>query len=63
MVDYHKREKIYDRDNMHTWELTHLALSYSNILEIDNLRGMTNLEKLCLDNNIITRITGLETLV
>jgi hypothetical protein len=24
---------------------------------------MTNLEKLCLDNNIITRITGLETLV
>ena len=33
-----------------------------DILEIDNLLGMDRLEELRLDNNIITRITGLETL-
>jgi Leucine-rich repeat (LRR) protein len=43
-------------EGMMTWELTHLSLSYSNILEIDNLGGMTNLKELRLDNNIITRI-------
>lgn len=48
---------------MRTWELTHLSLSYANILEIDNLGGMTNLKELRLDNNIITRIQGLEDLV
>ena len=62
---------------MKTWELTHLALSYFSkfyilnlifsrildILEIDNLLGMDRLAELRLDNNIITRITGLETLV
>ena len=37
------------------------ALS-SDIVEIDNLVGMADLVKLQLDNNIITRIQGLETL-
>jgi hypothetical protein len=34
MIDYHQREKIYDKDNMHTWELSHLALSYSSKFEL-----------------------------
>ena len=77
MVNYHREEKIFDREDMRTWELTHLELSYkskfsnlnimffrfSDILEIDNLLGMDRLEELRLDNNIITKITGLETLV
>jgi len=56
MIQYNKEEKIYDRQDMQTWDLTHLALSYKNILEIDNLMGMENLTKLQLDNNIITKI-------
>jgi Leucine-rich repeat (LRR) protein len=63
MVAYHKEEKVYDMEHMKTWDLTHLSLSYSNILEIDNLHGMTNLKELRLDNNIITRIQGLDDLV
>jgi len=63
MVNYHREEKVFDREDMKTWELTHLELSYKNILEIDNLLGMDRLEELRLDNNIITKITGLETLV
>lgn len=34
----------------------------TDIVEIDNLKGMDNLTKLQLDNNIITKIKGLETL-
>jgi hypothetical protein len=69
MIQYNKEEKIYDRQDMQTWDLTHLALSYKSkfkkfvtvviiidILEIDNLMGMENLTKLQLDNNIITKI-------
>jgi len=43
MVNYHREEKIFDKEDMRTWELTHLELSYKNILEIDNLLGMENL--------------------
>lgn len=48
---------------MPLWELTHLSLSYKNIIEIDNLQGMDRLQKLQLDNNIICRIQGLDHLV
>ena len=34
-----------------------------DIVEIDNLFGIESLTKLQLDNNIITRIQGLESLV
>jgi hypothetical protein len=30
MVNYHREEKIYDREEMRTWELTHLELSYKS---------------------------------
>ena len=76
MIEYNKEEKIYDKQDMQTWDLTHLSLSYKSklniyvtdfhyidILEIDNLIGMENLTKLQLDNNIITKIQGLDTLV
>lgn len=43
---------------MRIWDLTHLSLSYKNIVEIDNLNGMEKLTKLQLDNNIITKIKG-----
>ena len=32
MVTYHKEERIFDRDDMKTWELTHLELSYKSKL-------------------------------
>lgn len=48
---------------MQIWDLTHLSLSYRNIVEIDNLHGMEKLTKLQLDNNIITKIQGLDCLV
>jgi len=31
---------------MPLWELTHLSLSYKNIIDIDNLQGMDKLQKL-----------------
>ena len=40
-----------------------LKLSYRNILKIDNLDDLTRLHTLCLDNNVIEEIRGLETLV
>ena len=43
-------------DEMPLWELTHLSLSYKNIIEIDNLLGMDKLQRLQLDNNIICKI-------
>ena len=58
MINYLREEKIFDREDMRTWELTHLELSYKSkllvitttfiylcvdILEIDNLLGMDQL--------------------
>ena len=58
---------------MRIWDLSHLSLSYKSksfitdqlidIVEIDNLHGMEKLTKLQLDNNIITKIKGLDGLV
>jgi len=63
MVSYNKENKIFDRPDMRIWDLSHLALSYKNIVEIDNLRGLENLTKLQLDNNIIVKIQNLDNLV
>jgi hypothetical protein len=30
MVNYHREEKIFDKEDMRTWELTHLELSYKS---------------------------------
>lgn len=38
----------------------HLILSFKNIGRIENLVGFNNLQKLCLDNNLITEIIGLD---
>mmetsp|Transcript_4090 Transcript_4090/g.3944 ORF Transcript_4090/g.3944 Transcript_4090/m.3944 type:complete len:487 (+) Transcript_4090:158-1618(+) len=46
-------------DDMPFSDLLELRLSFQNILKIQNLRGLTSLKKLCLDNNIITKIEGL----
>mmetsp|Transcript_21016 Transcript_21016/g.20145 ORF Transcript_21016/g.20145 Transcript_21016/m.20145 type:complete len:92 (+) Transcript_21016:2-277(+) len=56
LVGYNKENRIFDNDNMHLWELTHLSLSYKNIIMIDNLYALEKLERLQLDNNIITKI-------
>lgn len=61
--DYNRENKIYDKDDMALWDLAHLSLSYHNIIDIDNLRGMEKLKKLQLDNNIIYKIQNLEHLV
>ena len=45
------------------WNLDHLALSYKNIIEIDNLEGLNKLTMLQLDNNIICKIHNIDHLV
>lgn len=40
MVEYNRENKIFDDDERQIWELTHLSLSFKNIVEIDNLSGM-----------------------
>lgn len=62
-MTYNRENRIFDKNDMPLWELTHLSLSYKNIIEIDNLQGMDRLQKLQLDNNIICRIQGLDHLV
>lgn len=44
-------------------EVTELCLSFSNIYQIDNLRGFERIVKLQLDNNIIEKIDHLSHLV
>jgi len=61
--DYNRENKIFDKDDIPLWDLAHLSLSYKNIIDIDNLRGMEKLRKLQLDNNIIYKIQNLEHLV
>jgi hypothetical protein len=61
--DYNKENKIFDKDDMPLWNLSHLSLSYQNIIDIDNLRGMEKLRKLQLDNNIIYKIQNLDHLI
>ncbi len=56
LITYNRENRIYDKNDMPLWELTHLSLSYKNIIEIDNLQAMDKLKKLQLDNNIICRI-------
>ena len=43
LVQYNKENKIFEKNDEPLWNLTHLALSYKNIIEIDNLKGMENL--------------------
>ena len=62
-IRYNKDNEIYDQNDEPIWNLTHLALSYKNIIEIDNLHGMNRLTKLQLDNNIICKIHNLDHLV
>ena len=61
--EYNKENRIFDKDDMFLWELTHLSLSYQNIIDINNLKGMENLKKLQLDNNIIYKIKNIDHLV
>ena len=46
LVQYNKENKIFEKNDEPLWNLTHLALSYKNIIEIDNLKGLENLQKL-----------------
>ena len=43
LVQYNKENKIFEKNDEPLWNLTHLALSYKNIIEIDNLKGLENL--------------------
>ena len=63
IVQYNKENKIFDKNNEPIWHLSHLSLSYKNVIEIDNLKGMDKLIKLQLDNNIICKIQNLDHLV
>ncbi len=40
IIGYNKDNRIFDEDDIPLWDLEHLSLSYSNIIEIDNLGGM-----------------------
>lgn len=44
-------------------EVETLSFSFKNIMKIDNLRGLTNLTKLQLDNNIISKVENIAHLV
>jgi len=46
LVQYNKENKIFEKNEDPLWNLEHLALSYKNIIEIDNLNGMEKLQKL-----------------
>ncbi|CAI2364176.1 unnamed protein product [Moneuplotes crassus] len=61
--EYNKENRIFDKDKTPLWDFTHLALSYKNIIDIDNLKGMEKLRKLQIDNNIIYKIQNLDHLV
>ena len=61
--EYNRENEIYDKDHIPLWDMSHLSLSYQNIMDISNLMGMENLRKLQLDNNIIYKIQNLEHLV
>ena len=61
--EFNKENRIFDKDDMFLWELTHLSLPYHNIIDINNLKGMENLRKLQLDNNIIFKIQNIEHLI
>ena len=63
LVQYNKDNKIFDRNDEPLWNLSHLQLSYKNIIGIDNLDCMSKLKKLQLDNNIICKIESLESMV
>mmetsp|Transcript_8859 Transcript_8859/g.7836 ORF Transcript_8859/g.7836 Transcript_8859/m.7836 type:complete len:566 (+) Transcript_8859:2-1699(+) len=58
--DYNRENKIFDKDDLDLWDLDHMSLSYQNIIDIDNLKGMEKLKKLQLDNNIIYKIQNLD---
>ena len=57
--EYNLENKIFGMDDMPFCDIIELRLSFQNILKIQNLRGLYGLKKLCLDNNIITKIEGL----
>jgi Leucine-rich repeat (LRR) protein len=63
LIQHNKENKIFDADDDPLWNLTHCALSYKNIIEIDNLIGLEKLQKLQLDNNIICKIQNMDHLV
>lgn len=46
LVQYNRENKIFERNDEPLWNLTHLALSFKNIIEIDNLAGLEKLQKL-----------------
>jgi len=46
MVEYNRENKIFDDDEREIWQLTHLSVSFKNIVEIDNLFGIESLTKL-----------------
>jgi hypothetical protein len=57
---YNIENKLLNQDNIEFSQLRVLCLSYANILKIQNLQGLSCLEKLYLDNNIIKTIEGLD---
>lgn len=60
--EYNFNNKLFGMDSMPFRDLCELRLSFKNILKIQNLTGLPSLKKLCLDNNIISKIEGLEEL-
>lgn len=44
-------------------EIEHLAFGFRHIVQIDHLEGLSNLKKLQLDNNCLTKIENLGHLV
>ncbi|CAB1448093.1 unnamed protein product [Pleuronectes platessa] len=55
--------RIARAEGIHLDEVLAIRLDFRNILKIDNLWDFTSLTRLCLNNNLIERIEGLDLLV
>jgi len=71
IITYNAENKIFDQDHIPITQITHLSLQFKSnscnntidVKHVSNLDGLTHLQKLQLDNNIIEEIRGLNHLV
>ena len=66
VLDKHRQKEVEANENISVVDLAPTAdillLSFKSIAKIENLIGLENLTKLCLDNNYIEQIVNLDSL-